>query len=298
MSKVGRIIVLEQNSPEWHARRERGIGASEIPTIMGENPYGSARAWWEIRTGRRQKQFDNAFMAHGRANEAMVRTAYAKVLGEPIEPCTYESLLCPVLHASLDGITFDEDIAVEIKCPKTPKVYEAALSGVVPPVYYGQVQAQLFVTGAREAHFVVYYEKARMEENLHLVVVRVKPNPEYLGQMLDTVSVMWARVKANAWEPGVGNEYYTSQNEEFQMFARQWHELKEQAGPLEAALEKCESNLKRLAAGKKSIEGCGIRISEVNKKGNVDYSSIPELKSVNLDSYRKPGTSYYKIEKK
>ena len=59
---------------------------------------------------------------------------------------------------------------------------------------------------------------------------------------------------------------------------------------------------KRLAAGKKSIEGCGIRISEVGRQEGHNRisgsSAFRQLKSVNLDSYRKPGTSYYKIEKK
>jgi hypothetical protein len=39
----------------------------------------------------------------------------------------------------------------------------------------------------------------------------------------------------------------------------------------------------------------GARIQTISRKGNVDYSRIPEIEGVNVEDYRKPGTSYQKI---
>jgi putative phage-type endonuclease len=44
--------VFESGSPEWHDLRSRGIGGSEIGTIMGLNPWESAFALWAKRTGQ------------------------------------------------------------------------------------------------------------------------------------------------------------------------------------------------------------------------------------------------------
>jgi putative phage-type endonuclease len=44
--------VYDSGSPEWHELRSRGIGGSEIGTIMGYNPWESAFALWAKRTGQ------------------------------------------------------------------------------------------------------------------------------------------------------------------------------------------------------------------------------------------------------
>jgi putative phage-type endonuclease len=44
--------VYDSGSPEWNELRSRGIGGSEIGTIMGLNPWESAFALWAKRTGQ------------------------------------------------------------------------------------------------------------------------------------------------------------------------------------------------------------------------------------------------------
>ena len=44
--------VFDSGSAEWHDLRSRGIGGSEIGTIMGLNPWESAFALWAKRTGQ------------------------------------------------------------------------------------------------------------------------------------------------------------------------------------------------------------------------------------------------------
>lgn len=42
---------FEPNSPEWHALRERGIGASEIAAVVGLSPFESTFALWHRKKG-------------------------------------------------------------------------------------------------------------------------------------------------------------------------------------------------------------------------------------------------------
>ena len=44
-------ITLEQGTAEWLAWRTQGIGASEAPAILGENPWKSRRALLAEKTG-------------------------------------------------------------------------------------------------------------------------------------------------------------------------------------------------------------------------------------------------------
>ena len=44
--------VYDSGSAEWNELRSKGIGGSEIGTIMGFNPWESAFALWAKRTGQ------------------------------------------------------------------------------------------------------------------------------------------------------------------------------------------------------------------------------------------------------
>lgn len=43
-------------------------------------------------------------------------------------------------------------------------------------------------------------------------------------------------------------------------------------------------------------ENCQVQM--ITRKGNVDYSKIPELKNINLEKYRKKETRYLQVKMK
>lgn len=49
------------------------------------------------------------------------------------------------------------------------------------------------------------------------------------------------------------------------------------------------------ACGNQSYEGKGVKVAEIERVGSVDFKAIPELKAVDLEQYRKPGSKYFKI---
>ena len=44
-------LPVRQNTPDWEAERQSGIGSSDIPVIAGESPYKSPYALWAEKTG-------------------------------------------------------------------------------------------------------------------------------------------------------------------------------------------------------------------------------------------------------
>ena len=48
-------------------------------------------------------------------------------------------------------------------------------------------------------------------------------------------------------------------------------------------------------AGESNVKGGGITMCQIQRKGNVDYSLIEELKGIDLDQYRKPSSFGWRI---
>ena len=292
-------IALESNTTNWLAWRKGGIGASEVPSIMGESPYQTAKWTWEIKTGRRESQPSNFFTEHGHRNEPLARAAYIAQY-ESIVPHTYQSLRVPYMRASLDGINFDMDRAVEIKCPVKPTIFTLAVTGQVAQYYRGQVQAQIWVSGVKSAHFWVWYQGEG-------VLVEVLPDAAYHARMLVQCERFWFAVVNDQWPwegynqipetcdlsevarqlPGATLDL--SDDPEWTAAAAMYRAAKERASIAHNDLEIAGAILKRKAVGDNTI-GAGVRVHRFKRAGAVDYKQIPAVSSMSkaeLDKFRK-----------
>ncbi len=64
------VVELEQGTKAWHAWRRSGIGASEAPTIMGENPFETCEELLEKKQGAiREEGVKSTQMLNGIALE-------------------------------------------------------------------------------------------------------------------------------------------------------------------------------------------------------------------------------------
>jgi len=149
-----KIIDIAQDTDEWHEWRNQGLGASDAPAIMGENPWKSREQMLrEKLTGLRTKP--NERMERGKALETEARTRYERLLGVKIRPACLQSTRFDWLRASIDGLALDYSSVVEIKCGE--RVYELAASKrQVPEYYFGQLQHILAVTGLSRIDFWCY----------------------------------------------------------------------------------------------------------------------------------------------
>jgi len=89
-------------------------------------------------------------------------------------------------------------------------------------------------------------------------------------------------------------DFITNYTPEWLEAAREWKMAKLLLEDVEKSEESARKKLISLCDNS-NMQGAGIRLSKCARKGNIEYSKIPELKDINLDIYRKDPSSYWKI---
>ncbi|MEA1049093.1 YqaJ viral recombinase family protein [Lamprobacter modestohalophilus] len=152
------IVPLTQRTPAWHAWRAQGITASEAPIIVGCSPYKSP---WQLsgeRTGvlPTDDLSRNPHVQRGIQYEDRVRQGFETRHDTLLLPFCVQSAQSPVLRASLDGLS-DDDEPVELKVPSR-RTYQALLRHGAKAMAYRmawvQLQHQLVVTEADQGWLV------------------------------------------------------------------------------------------------------------------------------------------------
>jgi putative phage-type endonuclease len=185
-----RRVPLVQGTPAWLEWRSHGIGASDAPTLMGENPFAT-RDWLmrnklangTPRPGKGRRAGDNR-MALGVSLEPEARAYYCRTVGERLEPVCLESTERPWLRASLDGLSAEGDRVVEIKCGQAAYAH-TVLTGQPPEYYYGQLQHVLAVTGLSAIDFVCYFPP------LSPICITIQRDDGYIEQLLRKEEAFW-----------------------------------------------------------------------------------------------------------
>ncbi len=181
------LISLTQGSGEWLAWRNEGIGASDAPAIMGENPWKSAAQILQDKISMASSGESNDAMRRGTALEPIARKAYVAQRGIEVVPICIQHKDYPWLRASLDGLSVDCKTVLEIKCGA--RTFEAAVDGIVPKHYYGQLQHILMATGLPAIDFWVFsdYDGG--------VLLTVNRDNDYIARLFDAEQKFWNKVK-------------------------------------------------------------------------------------------------------
>jgi putative phage-type endonuclease len=284
MPKVERLL---QGTPEWHHWRRQGIGASDAPVITGESRFKTPRVLWSIKTGRALQESDNPPARRGRALESLARQAYEARMEIQMEPQCVTHDQRDWMRASLDGLSFDGAVLLEIKCPMNLGDHALARAGNIPPHYHAQIQHQLEVTGAEEAHYWSF-------DGAQGVLVRARPDRDYITRLIDAEAAFWRWVVEDRWPGDDIEELDRSAEPSWRAAATEYRSAKARLDEAAAAEETARERLKQLATVRRTY-GCGIEVQRSLRKGAVDYSAVPELCGVNLEPYRKPPVPVVKI---
>ncbi|MFI5303749.1 MAG: lambda-exonuclease family protein [Nitrospiria bacterium] len=181
------IVKLQQGEPEWLEWRSQGIGASDAPAIMGENPWKTPSDLLEEKCNGK-KTVSNAAMIRGAALEPEARAQYEARVGVQMVPTCLQSTQYDWLRASLDGLAANGSSAVEIKCGES--VYRKAATYLkVPEYYFGQLQHILAVTNLRSIDFYCYLPK---RPPVHFSVAR---DDSYITRLIETERLFWEQVQ-------------------------------------------------------------------------------------------------------
>jgi putative phage-type endonuclease len=272
------ILSLVQGTPEWHAHRAKSRNASETAVVLGVSPWQTPYQLWSIRTGRTTQEVTKP-MQHGAALEGAARLAYEQRSGLVLEPLV---LVEGDYSASLDGITLEGDLILEIKCPykgRDSELWKAVATGTVPENYGWQIEHQLMVSGAAKAHLWVFDGKEGL-------LVEVVPKPETWLQIANAWDVFMTCIATNTPPPLTDRDTRERDDAEWKAAAEAYLRAKQEAEHSAAVAEEAKAALIALASH--PIEsGAGVKVTRFLKQGVVDYKKVPQLKGVDLEPYRK-----------
>ena len=182
------VVNLEQGTTEWLEWRGKGIGASDAPAIMGENPWKSSAQLLSEKLGTAKKFAGNAAMARGTELEPVARERYVVFTGTRVDPACLQSNKHEWLRASVDGLAPDGSAVVEIKIGES--VYrQTASTGQVPSYYVGQLQHILAVTNLPHIDFFCWLPS---RPEVHL---RIQRDDSYIARLIATEQAFWERLE-------------------------------------------------------------------------------------------------------
>lgn len=167
---------LEQGSSDWLLWRMGVVGASDAPTIMGENPWASPNRLLEEKLGLHRAFGGNEATREGHRLEDVARQLLIKKLKTQFRPSIIQDSKEPFLAASLDAIDDSSSVIIEIKCGA--KSYQLTRdNSAVPNYYYAQLQHMMMVSQLETILFAAY----RPEEPL--ITLEIKRNDSYIKRM-------------------------------------------------------------------------------------------------------------------
>lgn len=280
-------IKLEQGSPEWLSWRKTVITATDASIILGNNPWDTPYTCWQRKLGLIEEKKSNEAMERGKRLEPEARAKFIEEHGIDMTPMVVESSEFEFLGASLDGISTDNTVLLEIKCGGF-KLHSMASMGEIPQYYKDQMQHQLLVTGASMCY---YYSYDGSEGHC----IEVYPDEAYRAKFMPLARSFWKCV-ALSEPPALQEKDYKDMSDvpRWKSYAENYRNLCDQIKALEEIKESYREELLSMS-GDQSCVGGGIRVIKTIVRGRVAYDNIPEIKHVDLDKYRKSPTTTWKI---
>lgn len=264
-----------QGSSAWLAWRMKHIGASEVSAILGESDFQTAEDVWKVKTGRKEGFRGNWATQRGTDAEPRIRALYEELYKVKLTTPVMEYAPWTVLSASLDGLSKEMGLVVEIKYPSKEK-HAMALKGEVPPTYRAQIQTQMLVAGAAYAHYVSY-------DGVDIAVVVVQQDVGEQQRILAACKEFWKCVESDT--PPRGSTVIL-ESDTLETLAVRFKSLNRIADDTEREIKLIRQKLDELVEEDKA-KFYGLTLTRSERAGAVDYAKVPELKHVNLESYRR-----------
>ena len=293
MEKDRRFI---QGTPEWLEFRRTMIMASDSPVIMGVSPWKTPLQLYHEKINGTQS-VKNSSMERGNALEEEARQYFEMVSGVFVTPKVIIDPVYKWMGASLDGIN-DDGVLVEIKCPGKED-HELALKGEIPKKYYPQLQHQMEVCRLDE----MYYFSYAPQHEEKWAIVKVNHDKNYVFEMIKKLYHFYkglishtppslTQVEAIKMDLGnpiqIDDEAFAIKEEVLANLIKSIKEMEEEAEEIRKELiEMCDDC---------PTNGSILKFTPIVSKGLIDYSKIPELKSVDLEIYRKKPRRSWRVD--
>lgn len=287
-----KIVNVRQGSDEWLTWRSEGVTATDAVILLGRSPYKTRWRLWAEKTGfaRSVDLSMNPLVRAGMANEDLARQAMEKELGDLLLPVCVQSSVDPLVRASLDGITSNNNPA-ELKCPSKTvfeEVLEKGEASQAYQMYYPQVQHQLLATGSMFGYLAFYFEG-------QLKYFKIHADKAMLAQLYQEIKIFWPQVRDKV-EPAKDPErdlYIPASDDavkwilhadQYRHHETQIRELKSKLAELEAKQKPHLETLKEMMGEYFHADYCGLVITKYKVKGKVNVTKALAQQSIQLSA--------------
>jgi len=187
------MIPQLQRSPAWLKWRQSRIGASDAAIIIGANTFKSIGQLLDEKLGIRAPEEENEAMKRGNELEEKARLAFENDTGHIVFPQVCVHPVHDWMIASLDGMTIEKDIIVEIKCPGDKVAHETFKSQKIPAYYIPQLQHQMAVTGVDKIYYYSFFDGDYCENFTCLLTC--ERDQAYIDDMIEKEKIFYQLLK-------------------------------------------------------------------------------------------------------
>ena len=285
---------MKQGTKQWHNARVGKLTASRAGAALGINPWQKPddliRAMVREAHGAEPEFSGNVATRWGNDHEPLAVLDYMSETGNVVEEAGfYVHPEHEWLGASPDGF-IGKDGLLEIKCPFSLRDGGEFKSLSEQPHYYAQVQVQLAVTGRKWCDFYQWAPHSTSVE-------RVEFNPQWWAENLAALLEFYHRYINELDNPEhlkertkiINGKRYESMLARYDELRKIQDEAKaEQQDIMDALID---------AAGGRSAEICGRKLTRVDRVGSVSYAKVVKdhLPDIDLEPYRGEGGTSWRL---
>lgn len=274
---------IQQGTDEWLSLRKTKITATDSCVIMGASHWKTKIQLYHEKVSESSQPIPTEKMQRGIDLEPIARDLFILQTGIQVEP---KIIIKDWAMASLDGIDYLGHNIVEIKCPGE-KDHAVAVSGKVPDHYYPQLQHQMYVCDLAFAYYFSF-------DGIDGVLIKVERDEEYIAKMVEE-EFKFYQCLINKTPPELSEGDYIERNDPiWEQCALRWKFVTNSIKELEKEEEEIRKQLIFLS-GELNAKGAGISLCQVTRKGLINYSKIECLKSMDLELYRNPSITSWRI---
>lgn len=283
---------MEQRSAIWFETRKKFLGASDSPILMNVSPWKTPHDLFLDKTSPYvEVASQNPYMQRGLDLEPEALLEFEKQTDYLMTPKVLFSEKHIFMMASLDGLSIDGDVACEIKCPGE-KDHLQACFGDIPEKYYPQLQHQMEVAGLDMIYYVSYRPEYELEP---LVIKEVKRDQAYIDKLIEVERTFYEEHMLTGIPPENPKKMKKIESPIWLDIANEYRKM----DTVETEAKKRKEELKDMMIQLSDSEnacGNGIILQKIERKGIINYQNIPEIKQMDLEKYRKPGSSYWQVK--
>lgn len=264
---------LVQGTIQWLEWRRSKVTATDASICMGISPYKTPLQLWKEKMGLVSEKEATEAMIKGKQGEPLALKRCQEELGVELSPCVIER---EWMGASLDG--YDGNIIVEIKI--SDKLYEQAQCGYIPDIYKAQMQHQMMTENNVDK---VFYYASNGKDDTILVHQR---DDKFIHHLMEQEKIFWEQLKNLEMPEPCDRDYLDRTSGEWATYAYEFKKSKQERESWELKEEHYRKMLIKMSQDHNSL-GCGVRLTKVVRKGNVDWNSYQKAVGMDSEPYRK-----------